>query len=91
MSITDDEEILLAEEILGNVDEDGYLRRELALIVQDLNLSYGLTIAVEKAEQVLQKILLLDPPGIAARSLQECLIAQLHAGKYASFAERTCH
>jgi RNA polymerase sigma-54 factor len=82
MSIADDEEILLAEEILGNIDEDGYLRRELTLIVQDLNLSYGLTLTVEKAEQVLQKILILDPPGIAARNLQECLIAQLHAGKY---------
>jgi RNA polymerase sigma-54 factor len=84
MSILDDEEILLAEEILGNVDEDGYLRRELSLIVQDLNLSYGLVLAVDKAEQVLQKILLLDPPGIAARNLQECLIAQLRAGKYSS-------
>jgi|WetSurMetagenome_2_1015567.scaffolds.fasta_scaffold35667_3 RNA polymerase sigma-54 factor len=82
MSVVDDEEILLAEEILGNVDKDGYLRRELALIVQDLNLSYGLTLNVEKAEQILQKVLLLDPPGIAARNLQECLIAQLHAGKH---------
>jgi RNA polymerase sigma-54 factor len=83
MFVTEDEEILLAEEILGNVDEDGYLHRELSLIVQDLNLSYGLTLNVDKAEGVLQKILLLDPPGIAARNLQECLIAQLHAGKYA--------
>jgi len=83
MSVIDDDEILLAEEILGNIDEDGYLHRELNLIVQDLNLSYGLTLTVDKAEQVLQKILLLDPPGIAARNLQECLIAQLHAGKYA--------
>ncbi len=82
MSVIDDEEILLAEEILGNVDEDGYLRREVTLIVQDLNLSFGLSLSVEKAEQVLQKILLLDPAGIAARSLQECLIAQLHTGKY---------
>jgi len=83
MSVIDDDEILLAEEILGNIDEDGYLHRELNLIVQDLNLSYGLTLTVDKAEHVLQKILLLDPPGIAARNLQECLIAQLHAGKYA--------
>jgi len=84
MFLSDDEEILLGEEILGNVDEDGYLRRDVALIVQDLNLSFGLTIPVEKAEGVLQKIFLLDPPGIAARNLQECLIAQLHAGKYPS-------
>ena len=75
----DDEDILLAEEILGNVDEDGYLRRELELIVQDLNLSFGLNISVEKATAVQQKILQLDPPGIAARNLQECLVVQLKA------------
>lgn len=83
MLTVEDDEVLLAEEILGNVDEDGYLRRELALIVQDLNLSFGLNLTSEKAEAVLQKILLLDPPGIAARNLQECLIAQLNAGVYA--------
>jgi RNA polymerase sigma-54 factor len=84
MAVVDDEEILLAEEILGNVDEDGYLRRELNLIVQDLNLTYGLTLTIEKAEQVLQKILMLEPPGIASRNLQECLISQLRTGKYPS-------
>ncbi|MFH0990475.1 MAG: RNA polymerase factor sigma-54 [bacterium] len=73
----DDVDILLAEEILGNVDEDGYLRRDLGLIVQDLNLSFGLEIQEEKAEHVLHKIQLLEPSGIAARSLQECLIAQI--------------
>lgn len=78
----DDEDILLAEEILGNVNEDGYLSRDLALIVQDLNLSFGLSLTVEKAEQVLHKILHLDPPGIAARTLQECLIAQVRVSGY---------
>ena len=82
LSTVDDEDVLLAEEILGNVDEDGYLRRDLALIVQDLNLSFGMSISLEKAEAVLQKIQLLDPPGIAARSLQECLLAQLKAAAY---------
>ena len=84
MFFMDDEDLVLGEEILGNVDEDGYLRRDLPLIVQDLNLSFGFSISIVKAESVLQKILLLDPPGIAARNLRECLIAQLHAGKYPS-------
>ena len=79
---TDDQEVLLAEEILGNVDEDGYLRRELELIVQDLNLSFGLAITIEQAEAALHRVQLLDPPGIAARSLQECLVAQIKAGVY---------
>lgn len=78
----DETDNLLAEEIIGNVDEDGYLRRDLSLIVQDLNLSFGLEIPVEKAESVLKKIQQLDPPGIAARDLKECLEAQLRWGKH---------
>ncbi len=73
----DDVDVLLAEEIIGNVDEDGYLRRELALIVQDINLTFNLELTVEKAEAVLRKILQLEPPGIAARTLNECLLAQI--------------
>ncbi len=73
----DDEEILVSQEIIGNVDEDGYLRRDLATIVQDLNLTHATAITQEKAEGVLKKIQQLDPPGIASRSLQECLIVQL--------------
>jgi RNA polymerase sigma-54 factor len=75
----DDEEILLGQEIIGNVDEDGYLRRDVAAIVQDLNLTNGTSIGIEKAEQVLHKIQRLDPVGIASRTLQECLAVQLEA------------
>jgi len=53
---------LFAEEILGNVDEDGYLRRDLKEIMQDLNLGEKLEITIERAENVLKKIQLLDPP-----------------------------
>jgi RNA polymerase sigma-54 factor len=53
------------------------LRRELATIVQDLNLTHGTAITIQKAEDVLKKIQRLDPVGIAARSLQECLTVQL--------------
>lgn len=73
----DDDEILIGQEIIGNVDEDGYLRRELPTIVQDLNLTHGTTITLEKAELVLKKIQHMDPVGIASRSLQECLLVQL--------------
>ncbi|MBI3194448.1 MAG: RNA polymerase sigma-54 factor, partial [Ignavibacteriae bacterium] len=81
LDVTQEEE-LLGEEIIGNIDEDGYLRRELNLIVQDLNLAQGTTLTLERAERVLFQIQRLDPPGIAARSLQECLIAQLEIGEY---------
>ncbi len=73
----DDDEILVGPEIIGNLDEDGYLRRDLASIVQDLNLSHATNIELKKAEGVLHKIQRLDPVGIAARSLQECLIIQV--------------
>jgi RNA polymerase sigma-54 factor len=81
LDLTPDEE-LLAEEIVGNVDDDGYLRRDLHLIVQDLNLSHGLSITDQLAEDVLKRIQLLEPPGIAARSLPECLLAQLEVGDF---------
>jgi RNA polymerase sigma-54 factor len=78
----DEMDNLLAEEILGNVEQDGYLRRDIALIVQDLNLTYALNITLQKAEEVVKRIQTLEPPGIAARTLQECLIAQVKAGSY---------
>ncbi len=81
LDITTDEE-RLGEEIVGNIDEDGYLRRELSLILQDVNLVHSTNISMERAEFVLHKIQRLDPPGIAARNLQECLIAQLELGDY---------
>jgi RNA polymerase sigma-54 factor len=77
----DDEELLTGEEIIGNIDEDGYLRRDLAAIVQDINLTHDTQITLEKAEGVLRKIQRLDPVGIGSRSLQECLIVQLEADR----------
>lgn len=73
----DDEEILIGQEIIGNIDEDGYLRRDLATIVQDLNLIHNTNIQLDKAEATLKRIQRLDPVGIACRTLQECLIVQL--------------
>jgi RNA polymerase sigma-54 factor len=78
----DDDEILVGQEIIGNVDEDGYLRRELNTIVQDVNLTNSTAITVEKGEQVLKKIQHMDPVGIAARSLQECLLVQLEVAPF---------
>jgi RNA polymerase sigma-54 factor len=78
----DEEENLIAEEIIGNIDEDGYLRRPLENIIDDINLSHHTQIGKEKAENVLFQIQRLDPPGIGARNLQECLIAQLEVSDF---------
>ncbi|MEW6509371.1 MAG: RNA polymerase factor sigma-54 [Bacteroidota bacterium] len=75
----DDLEMLTGQEIIGNIDEDGYLRRDLDSIVQDLNLTHGTAITVADAERVLGKIQRLDPVGIGSRSLRECLLVQLEA------------
>ncbi len=73
----DTEEHILAEEIIGNIDEDGYLRRDLSGIVDDVNLTYEWDLTLQQAETILYKIQRLDPPGIGSRSLQECLLVQL--------------
>ena len=75
----DDTEYMVGQEIIGNIDEDGYLRRDLPAIVQDLNLTHGLSITEETAERTLALIQRLDPVGVAARTLQECLLVQLEA------------
>lgn len=71
----------VAEEIIGNIDEDGYLRRDLESIVNDINLSNKLHLTVSQVEEVLFIIQRLEPVGMASRSLQECLLIQLEFSK----------
>ncbi len=68
---------IMAEYIIGNIDESGYLKRDLDLIVSDLALQYGISTTLEEVEEVLKEIQKFDPPGVGARSLQECLAIQL--------------
>ena len=63
--------------LIGCLDEDGYIRRELDLIVDDLAFNYNLTTEVKEIESVLKIIQSFDPPGVGARNLQECLLIQL--------------
>ena len=67
----------IAEQLIGSIDDDGYLRREISSIVDDLIFSSGITTDEEEINTVLQIIQTFDPPGIGARSLQECLLLQL--------------
>ncbi|HRU59912.1 MAG: RNA polymerase factor sigma-54 [Bacteroidota bacterium] len=73
----DDKEYHIAEQLIGSLDDDGYLRRELSAIVDDLAFSQNIMTTPEELESVLRSIQNLDPPGIGARSLQECLLLQL--------------
>ncbi|MBS3769769.1 MAG: RNA polymerase factor sigma-54 [Bacteroidales bacterium] len=70
-------EHLLAQYILGNIDEDGYLRRKVESIVNDLAFTQNLKVSEEEVERVLKIVQELDPPGVGARNLRECLLIQI--------------
>lgn len=63
--------------LIGCLDEDGYLRRELELIVDDLAFNYNITTTIPELEKALKLLQSFDPPGVGARNLQECLLLQL--------------
>ncbi len=72
-----DEEWSIAEFLVGSVDESGYIRRPLADIMDDLAFTQNIYTDESTIESVLKTVQALDPPGVAARSLEECLIIQL--------------
>ncbi len=67
----------IGKQLIGSIEADGYIRRELEAIVNDLAFSQGIETTAEEVEHLLKKIQTFDPPGIAARNLQECLMLQL--------------
>ena len=68
---------ILGEHILGNIDEDGYLRRELSNIVDDLAFQQNVNTTEEELNEVLTVIQDLEPAGVGARTLRECLLLQI--------------
>jgi RNA polymerase sigma-54 factor len=73
---------LLGEEIIGNLDADGYLKRDINEILNELEMFDEVIITPEDAEDLLKKIQIFDPVGIAARNLQECLLIQVRNSVY---------
>lgn len=67
----------IALTIIGNLDDAGYLQRDLNAMVDDLAFTQNINTTKEEIEKVLQLVQELDPAGVAARNLQECLILQL--------------
>lgn len=74
----DDQTRTIAEQIVGSIDDDGYLRRETASIVDDLAFRQNIISTEKEVEAVIKRIQEFDPPGTAARNLQECLLLQLY-------------
>ncbi|MBN8862684.1 MAG: RNA polymerase factor sigma-54 [Sphingobacteriales bacterium] len=77
----DEKQQKIAEQIVGSIDEDGYLRRETSAIVDDLAFRQNINATEEEVEEMVQRIQRFDPPGVAARDLQECLLLQLQRQK----------
>ncbi|EMR00777.1 RNA polymerase factor sigma-54 [Cesiribacter andamanensis] len=73
----DERQEAIGRQLIGSIEPDGYIRRELDAIANDLAFSQNLRTDEEELEQILQQIQEFDPPGIAARDLRECLLLQL--------------
>jgi RNA polymerase sigma-54 factor len=73
----DERQETIAKQLIGSIESDGYIRRELEAIVNDLLFSANIETDADELESILHKIQSFDPPGIAARDLQECLALQL--------------
>jgi len=67
----------IGQQLIGSIDEDGYIRRDLEAIVNDLAFTQNLETNIKEIEAILRQIQQFDPPGIAARDLKECLYLQL--------------
>ncbi|HNV29296.1 MAG TPA: RNA polymerase factor sigma-54 [Cyclobacteriaceae bacterium] len=72
-----DRQLTIGKQLIGSIESDGYIRRDLDSIVNDLAFSQGIETNLEEVEGLLKRIQAFDPSGIAARNLQECLLLQL--------------
>jgi RNA polymerase sigma-54 factor len=73
-----DTDQIIADQIIGSIDEDGYLKREIDSILDDILFNHGIEVTDDDVERVLRQVQSLDPAGIAARDLRECLLLQLY-------------
>lgn len=77
----DERQTIIGKQLIGSIEADGYIRRELEAIINDLAFSQNIETELEELEEILLMIQTFDPPGIAARNLQECLLIQLERKK----------
>ena len=73
----DETQQMIARAIVGNIEDNGYLRRSAAEIADDVTFNDGFVVDTHQVEQMLEVVQSLDPPGIAARNLRECMMLQL--------------
>lgn len=81
-------EAVIGHELIGSLDDSGYLTRDLGIVANDIALYKGLDVEPKEVERVLKIVQSMDPAGIGARSLQECLSLQLHRIESPNASER---
>ena len=79
--ILNDHEMQVAEFIIGSIDDSGYLRRTNEELMDDLAFTQNLFVEPQELKKIIKAVQALDPPGVGARSLQECLLLQLKKKK----------
>ena len=79
--ILNDHEMQVAEFLIGSIDDSGYLRRTNEELMDDLAFSQNLFVEPQELKKIIKAVQALDPPGVGARSLQECLLLQLKKKK----------
>ncbi|MDR0541515.1 MAG: RNA polymerase factor sigma-54 [Dysgonamonadaceae bacterium] len=72
-----EEKLRIGEYIIGNIDDDGYLRRDPGSLSDDLAFQYGLDVSIDEIREIVELIQQLDPPGIGVADVRECLLLQL--------------
>ncbi len=77
LRLNDEREITIAKQVVGSIDDDGYLRREPISIVDDLMFGQNIFATEEEIMAMIKKVQTFDPPGVGARNLQEALVLQL--------------
>ncbi|MFT4016572.1 MAG: RNA polymerase factor sigma-54 [Agriterribacter sp.] len=77
MLTLDERQRKIAEQIVGSIDDDGYLRRDYGAIADDLAFRQNIAATEEEIAELVKQIQQFDPPGICARDLKECLLLQL--------------
>jgi len=77
LDIESEKELAIAEQVIGSIDADGYLRRETLAIIDDLLFTQNVEATEPEIEEVLKMVQTFDPPGVGARNLQESLLLQI--------------
>ncbi len=79
----DERQKIIGRQLIGSIENDGYIRRDLEAIINDLAFSQNVETDLDELEEILRKIQNFDPAGIASRNLQECLLLQLERKEHA--------